>query len=137
MHKVSLNGVVRLILPMFVIAVSSYFLFAQAPRQIDITATKDNKFVVAGQKTPVITAKPGEVLKLHITAFKGPEFEKDGTAHSITINEFKEQGWNIRLKEGVKDFTVVAPDKAGEYKTVCDVKCGKGHDDMALKLIVK
>ena len=136
MYRPNRVTVFNMLVPIFLVVLPSIVL-GQGPRQIDITATKDNKFKVAGEKDPVITAKPGEVLKLHITTFKGPEFEKDGTAHSITINEFKEQGWNIRLKEGVKDCTVVAPDKPGEYKTICDVKCGKGHDDMVLKLIVK
>ena len=136
MYQVKPITVIKLIVPMFLMLLSSA-VFAQSPRAIEITATQDNKFKIAGQKDPVITAKPGEVLKLHITTTKGPEFEKDGTAHSITISEYKEQGWNIRLKEGVKDYTVVAPDKQGEYKTICDVKCGKGHDDMTLKLVVK
>jgi len=128
--------VLKLIVPLFLMVLPS-FVFAQGPRVINITATKDNKFKIAGEKEPVITAKPGEVLKLHIVSFKGPEFEKDGTAHSITIKEFKDKGWNIRLKEGTFDFTVVVPDAPGEYKSICDVKCGKGHDDMTLKLIVK
>ena len=68
MYRVNPNTVFKLILPMFLILLSS-FVFAQAPREIDITATKDNKFKIAGMKEPVITAKPGEVLKLHITAF--------------------------------------------------------------------
>jgi heme/copper-type cytochrome/quinol oxidase subunit 2 len=136
MRKVSAIQVLKLIVPVFALLVP-LIVMGQAPRVINITATSQNKFQIAGQKEPVITAKPGEVLKLHITAFKGPEFEKDGTAHTITINEFKEQGWNIRLKEGVKDYTVVAPDKPGEYESNCDVKCGKGHDDMKVKLIVK
>jgi hypothetical protein len=136
MSKVNFKTVLMLIVPLFVMFLAS-FVFGQGPRTIEITATKDNKFKVEGQKEPIITAKPGEVLKLHITSFKGPEFEKDGTAHSITIKELKDQGWNIRLKEGVKDFTVVAPDKPGEYESICDVKCGKGHDDMKVKLVVK
>src|ERR1039458_6742589 len=136
MYRTNRVMILNVLLPIFLLVLPSIVL-GQAPRVIEITATKDNKFKIAGQKEPVITAKPGEVLKLHITTFKGPEFEKDGTAHSITINELKDQGWNIRLKEGVKDYTVAAPDKPGEYKSICDVKCGKGHDDMTLKLIVK
>ena len=136
MYKVNSSMVLKFIVPMFLILLPS-FVLGQAPRTIEITATKDNKFKITGQKEPIITAKPGEVLKLHIISFKGPEFEKDGTAHSITIKEYKDKGWNIRLKEGTFDFTVVAPDKPGEYESICDVKCGKGHDDMKVKLIVK
>jgi hypothetical protein len=45
---------------------------AQAPRVIQIAATHDNKFKVAGAKEPVITVKAGEVIKFRITAQKGP-----------------------------------------------------------------
>ena len=36
--------------------------FGGGPRAIEITATRDNKFKVAGQKDPVITLKPREVV---------------------------------------------------------------------------
>ena len=128
--------VFNVVAPIFLILVPS-IVFAQAPRTIEITAGKDNKFKVTGEKTPVITLKPSEVVKLHVISQKGPEFEKDGTAHSITIKELKDKGWNMRFKEGTFDFTAVAPDKPGTYEAICDVKCGKGHDDMKMKVIVK
>lgn len=136
MQRLNQMPILNLAIPILLV-VAAVVVFADGPRQINITATKDNKFKVEGEKEPVIVAKPGEVLKLHITTFKGPEYEKDGTAHSITIKEFKDQGWDLRLKEGVKDYTVVVPDKPGEYVSECVVKCGKGHDDMKLKLVVK
>jgi hypothetical protein len=136
MQRMVRVSIFNLIVAIFLILLPS-IVFGQAPRTINITATKDNKFKVEGQKEPIITAKPSEVLKLHVISFKGPEYEKDGTAHSITIKEYKDKGWNMRLKEGTYDFTVVAPDKPGEYETICDVKCGKGHDDMKIKVIVK
>lgn len=104
---------------------------------IEITADKDNVFKVVGSKKPVIYAKPGEVLKLKITTLAGKEKAKDGAAHSLTIKELKDQGWDLRLYEGTKVYTVVAPDKSGEYSFECSVKCGDGHDDMKGKLIVK
>ncbi len=110
---------------------------ADAPRLIEITATKDAKFKITGQKDAVITAKPGEVLRLKITSQKGPEYEKDGTVHSFTIKEFKDQGWDLRLKEGTQEFTLVVPDKAGEYLIECNVKCGPGHEKMQAKLVIK
>jgi len=122
----------------FLVLLPSLLLGGGAPRFIEITATKDSKFKVAGQKDSVITVKPGEVVHLKITAQKGPEFEKDGAVHSFTIKELKDQGWDLRLKEGVSEFTLVAPDKAGEYVIECTVKCDpKHHDDMKAKLIVK
>ncbi len=116
--------------------VPSLYTLAQAPRVIQLTADKDNKFKVPGQKEPVITVKAKEVIKFRITAHKGTEFDPDGTAHSFTVNELKDQGWDVRLKEGMNEFTLVAPSKPGEYKIECTVKCGKGHDEMAMKMIV-
>lgn len=106
-------------------------------RIIELTADKDNIFKVVGSKKPIITAKPGEVLKLKITSYKGKEADRDGAVHSLTIKELKDQGWDIRLFEGTKTYTLVAPDKPGEYTFECTLKCGPGHDEMAGKLIVK
>lgn len=105
-------------------------------RVIRIIADKDNTYKVPGQKTPIITAKVNEVLTLRVTAIKSTEWAKDGAVHSITINALKDQGWDLRLKEGTQDFTVVAPAQPGEYLIECTVKCGDGHDDMKMKLIV-
>jgi heme/copper-type cytochrome/quinol oxidase subunit 2 len=110
---------------------------ADAPRLIEITATKDAKFKVAGQKDAVITVKPSEVVRLKITAQKGPEFEKDGAVHTFTIKELKDQGWDLRLMEGTKEYTLVAPEKPGEYLIECTIKCGPNHEKMQAKLVVK
>ncbi len=107
-----------------------------APKVINIVADKDNRFKIPGQAKPVITVKAGEVLRLHITAHKAGEWEKDGTVHSFTIKELKDQGWDLRLKEGMQDFTLVAPADPGEYLIECTVKCGDGHDDMRMTLVV-
>jgi len=119
-------------------------VFAQAPRVIEITATHENRWRCPGQKgDPIIELKAGEVVKLHFISYKGPEFEKDGTAHDFTIKEFKDQGWSIRMKGGdktpiVTEAVVVVPNKPGEYKAGCfNVKCGKGHDDMICKVVIK
>ena len=127
----------NLAIAIFLLLLPSLSFAASAPRLIEVTATKDAKFKVAGQKDPVITVKAGEVVRLKITAQKGPEFEKDGTVHSFTVKELKDQGWDLRLKEGVNEFALVAPDKPGEYVIECTVKCDpKHHDDMKAKLIV-
>jgi len=110
--------------------------FAGAPRVVQIMASSDNIFKVVGQKKAVITAKPGEVLRLQITAQKGTEWEKDGAVHSFTVTALKDQGWDLRLKPGTQEFTVVAPSAPGEYVIECTVKCGQGHDDMKAKLVV-
>ena len=111
---------------------------AQEPRVIQITADHDNKFKVPGQKQPVITVKAKEVIKFRVTAHKGVESDPKypGCAHSFTIKELKNQGWDVCLKEGMNEFVLVAPSKPGDYKIECMDKCGKGHDDMNMKMIV-
>lgn len=106
------------------------------PRVIQIIADKDNRFKVPGEKKPIITVHAKEVLRLHIVAHKGTEWDKDGTVHTLTITALKDQGWDLRLKEGAQDFTVVAPAEPGDYVVECTVKCGEGHEDMRMKLVV-
>jgi heme/copper-type cytochrome/quinol oxidase subunit 2 len=108
-----------------------------APRVIQVTADEDGKFKMPGQKgKPVITVKAGEVITLKITSVKGTDWEKDGAVHSFTINALKDQGWDLRLKEGTQQFTLAAPSEPGEYLVECMVRCGKTHDDMKMKLVV-
>jgi hypothetical protein len=107
-----------------------------APRLITVIADKDNRYKIAGQKLPVITLKVNEVVHLRITANKSTEWDKDGTVHTFTVNALKDQGWDLRLKEGTQDFTLVAPAEPGTYVVECTVKCGEGHDDMKMRLVV-
>lgn len=111
-------------------------LVAAGPRVIEVIADKDNLFKVPGQKKAVITVKANEVIRLRITARKGTEWDKDGAVHSFTIKELKDQGWDLRLKEGTQEFTLAAPSEPREYVVECTVKCGEGHEDMRMKLIV-
>ena len=107
------------------------------PRLIVIIADKDNLFKIQGMKFPVITAKANEVIHLRIIANKSTEWDKsDNTIHTFTINALKDQGWDLRLKEGTQDFTLVAPAQPGTYVVECTVKCGAGHDDMKMRLVV-
>ena len=107
-----------------------------SPRLITVIADKDNLFKIPGQKLPVITLKANEVVHLRIIANKSTEWDKDGTVHTFTINALKDQGWDLRLKEGTQDFTLAAPAEPGSYVVECTVKCGQGHDDMKMKLVV-
>lgn len=107
-----------------------------APRLITVIADKDNLFKIQGQKIPVITMKANEVIHLRIIANKSTEWDKDGTIHTFTINALKDQGWDLRLKEGTQDFTLAAPAQPGQYVVECTVKCGNGHDDMKMRLVV-
>jgi heme/copper-type cytochrome/quinol oxidase subunit 2 len=107
-----------------------------APRLITVIADKDNLFKIQGQKIPVITMKANEVVHLRIIANKSTEWDKDGTIHTFTINALKDQGWDLRLKPGTQDFTLAAPAQPGQYVVECTVKCGAGHDDMKMRLVV-
>jgi heme/copper-type cytochrome/quinol oxidase subunit 2 len=106
------------------------------PRLITVVADKDNLFKIQGQKIPVITMKANEVVHLRIIANKSTEWDKDGTIHTFTINALKDQGWDLRLKEGTQDFTLAAPAQPGQYVVECTIKCGAGHDDMKMRLVV-
>ena len=108
---------------------------AQAPKVWEVIADKDATFKVVGEKKAVITAKTGQVIKIRVIGKKGPEADKDGSVHSFTINDLKDQGWDVPVKEGVNEITLVAP-APGEYVIICAVKCGPGHDDMKMKLVV-
>ena len=115
---------------------STWPVAAESPRVIEVIADKDNRFKVPGQKKPVITVKAGEVIRLRITARKGPDWHKDGWVHSFTITALKDQGWDLPLKEGTHEFTLIAPEEPGEYVVECTINCGPGHDDMRMKLVV-
>ena len=100
------------------------------------TVTTMTEHKVPGQKKPVITVKPGEQIVLRITSHFGGEQARDGSQHSFVVKKLRGQGWDIRLKEGTQDFTLVAPQEQGNYLIECTVKCGRGHDDMNMKLVV-
>jgi heme/copper-type cytochrome/quinol oxidase subunit 2 len=106
-------------------------------RVIEVIADKDNTFKVVGQDKPVITLKPGEPVLLRITSYFGGEQARDGSQHSFVVKKLRDQGWDIRLKEGAQDVALRAPQEPGEYLIECTVKCGRGHDDMRMKLVVK
>lgn len=118
------------------VLLASSLAWAQAPKTYEVLADGDNVFKVPGQKKPIITIKAGQVVKLKIVGKKGTEMAKDGSVHSFTINALKDQGWDLPVKEGVNEYTVVAPAEAGEYVVECAVKCGNGHEDMKMKLVV-
>jgi len=105
-------------------------------RVIELIAASDNTFRVAHEKSPIIRAKPGELLRLRITSQRGSEQARDGATHSLVIRALRDQGWDLRLYDGTKDYDVKAPDTPAEYLVECTVKCGRGHDDMRMKLIV-
>ena len=115
---------------------STTFAGSPEPRVIEVIAASDNTFRVLHEKPPVIRAHPGEMLRLRITSRRGSEVARDGATHSLVIRSLRDQGWDLRLYDGTKDYDVNAPDTPAEYLVECTVKCGRGHDDMRMKLIV-
>ncbi len=106
-------------------------------RVIEIVADKDNTFKVPGQSKPVIILQQGETVTLRITAFFGGEKSRENYVHSFVVKQLRDEGWDLRLKEGTEDFTVTAPRAPGQYLAECTVKCGRGHDVMNMKVIVR
>ena len=93
-------------------------------------------FKCAGEKKREISLKPGEQVIMRITSHFGGEQSRDGSVHSFVVKKLRDQGWDLRLKEGTQDYPLVAPLETGEYLIECTVKCGRGHDDMNMKLVV-
>ena len=108
----------------------------QAPRIVELTATRDNQFKLAGGKKGPLVLKAGERVTFRVTSFAGSAKGKDGAVHSFVVRALKAQGWDVRLKEGLQEFTLTAP-APGEYVIECTVYCGEGHDDMKLKMKVE
>jgi hypothetical protein len=109
-------------------------------RIIEILADRDSRYKIAGQKQPVITAKPGEELTLRITARKAQTQNRDGSIHGLTLLRAKDHkpvdGWDLLLKPGTHDFDVTAPADPGEYVIVCTVICSPDHEQMSMRFVV-
>jgi len=134
----NIGRVITALLLKGLIAISAYAADQTGDqRMIEVIADKDNTFKVPGEKKPILTVKPGEQIVLRITSHFGGEQARDGAQHSFVAKKLRDQGWDIRLKEGTHDFALTAPREQGEYLIECTVKCGRGHDDMNMKLVVK
>lgn len=107
-----------------------------APRKIELIADKDNRFKLADGKKGPLVLKSGEQVTFRITAVFGGEKARDGSVHSFVIRKLRAQGWDVRLKEGIQEFTLAAP-PPGDYLIECTVKCGPGHDSMNLRMVVQ
>jgi len=127
-----------LLLLLFLVPVRAAAPAAGAEVQtVEITAAGDNTFHVAHEKSPLIRTHPGQLLRLHVTSQHGSEAARDGAVHSLVVRSLRIEGWDIRLYEGTHDYEVKAPSTPGEYLIECTVKCGRGHDDMRMKLVVE
>jgi heme/copper-type cytochrome/quinol oxidase subunit 2 len=116
---------------------SPHLRAAETPRVIRLIADKDNRFRLPDQSTQILKLKAGEDVLLRVTAYPGTERARDGSVHSLVIRSLRDQGWDVRLKEGAQDIRLTAPAKPGQYLIECTVKCGPGHDDMNLKVVVE
>jgi hypothetical protein len=110
-------------------------------RIIEILADRDSRYKIAGQKQPVITAKPGEALTLRVTARKAKTQNRDGSIHGLTLLRAKDHkpvdGWDLLLKPGTQDFDLTAPAEAGEYVVECTVICSPDHEQMSMRFVVE
>jgi hypothetical protein len=109
-------------------------------RIIEILADRDSRYKIAGQRQPVITAKPNEGLTLRITDRKAQTQNRDGSIHGLTLLRAKDHkpvdGWDLLLKPGTHDFDLTAPADPGEYVIVCTVICSPDHEQMSMRLVV-
>jgi heme/copper-type cytochrome/quinol oxidase subunit 2 len=123
---------------------SAFLLFAMTlygqTRTIEILADRDSRFKMNGKSDPQITLKAGETVLWRVTAVKGKSWNRDGVIHGFTLIRLKDRikvpGWNLELKAGVQEFTLVAPSEPGEYEILCTVICSEEHEGMWMKVLV-
>jgi heme/copper-type cytochrome/quinol oxidase subunit 2 len=127
----------KVFIPLGLILIFGNIARAAEPKVWHVIATKDQTFVVEGEKKPVITVKAGETVHLRITAEKAQRTANDGSVHSFTIKELASEGWDVRLKPGTQEYTLTAPSKPGEYLVQCMVPCGPAHAEQRMKLVVQ
>jgi heme/copper-type cytochrome/quinol oxidase subunit 2 len=110
------------------------------PRVIEVLADRDSRYKIAGQKQPVIAVKAGEPITLRITANKAKSRNRDGSIHGFTLLRAKDRqpvyGWDLLLKPGTQEFSLTAPNEAGEYVVICTVICSHDHEQMNMKFLV-
>jgi heme/copper-type cytochrome/quinol oxidase subunit 2 len=128
------------VLAMFAFGVVSSFATAQT-RLIEVIADKDSRYKIPGQRTPEITVKAGEPLLLRVTARRGKTWNRDGSVHGFSLLRAKDrtrvEGWDLLLKPGTQEFSLVAPREPGEYEVVCTVICSQDHEGMHMKFTVQ
>jgi len=106
---------------------------------IEVMADKDSRYRIAGQSKPEIVLKAGEPVLLRINARKGKTWNRDGAVHGFTLltkDKKKVAGWDIELKAGAQEFSLVAPTEPGEYTVLCTVVCSEDHENMHMRLVV-
>jgi heme/copper-type cytochrome/quinol oxidase subunit 2 len=110
------------------------------PRLIELTADRDSRYRIAGQRMPEITVKAGEQIRLRVTARRAKSWNRDGSIHGFTLLRAKDrskvEGWDLLFKPGTQEFVLTAPAEPGEYQAVCTVICSEDHEGMHLNVTV-
>jgi heme/copper-type cytochrome/quinol oxidase subunit 2 len=126
-------------------ALAAWWCFAQIPpasrtRVIEVLADRDSRYKIAGEKIPEISVKSGEPIVLRITARKAKSWNRDGSIHGFSLLRAKDRskvaGWDLLLRPGTQEFSMVAPDEPGEYVVVCTVICSEDHEGMFMRFVV-
>jgi len=107
---------------------------------IEVTADRDSRYKIAGQRVPEITVKAGEPVLLRVTAHRGKSWNRDGSIHGFSLLRAKDrtrvEGWDLLFKPGKQEFQLTAPTQPGEYEVVCTVICSEDHEGMHMKFTV-
>ena len=110
------------------------------PRLIELTADRDSRYRIAGQRIPEFTVKAGEQIRLRVTARRAKSWNRDGSIHGFTLLRAKDrskvEGWDLLFKPGAQEFVLTAPTEPGEYEAVCTVICSEDHEGMHMKVTV-
>lgn len=129
-QAVFVAGIVLAILPLAI----------AEPRLIELTADRDSRYRIAGQRLPEITVKAGEQVRLRVTARRAKSWNRDGSIHGFTLLRAKDrskvEGWDLLLRPGAQEFVLTAPTEPGEYEAVCTVICSEDHEGMHMKVTV-
>jgi heme/copper-type cytochrome/quinol oxidase subunit 2 len=127
------------------IVLAAWWCFGQIPvgsriRVIEVLADRDSRYKIAGEKIPEISVKAGEPIVLRITARKAKSWNRDGSIHGFSLLRAKDRskvaGWDLLLRPGTQDFSMIAPDELGEYVVVCTVICSEDHEGMFMRFVV-
>jgi heme/copper-type cytochrome/quinol oxidase subunit 2 len=131
---------------MFVWTVAACCLLVAVPRAraqarvIEVTADRDSRYKIAGQRTPEITVKAGEQILLRVTAHRAKTWNRDGSIHGFTLLRAKDRtkvdGWDLLFKPGAQEFLLTVPKEPGAYEVVCTVICSEDHEGMHMKFTV-
>lgn len=109
-------------------------------RVIEVLADKDSRYKIGGQRTPSIEVKAGEAILLRVTAKRAKSWNRDGSIHGFSLlrasDRSKVAGWDLLLRPGAQEFSLIAPTEPGEYVVACTVVCSEDHEGMNMKFVV-